>query len=112
MKVSILFWTSLFVLGATYFYTLLNTKFNHTTTIGSKQAFPNCTVKTKNGIFTNETIEIHTVDHGIKIVEAETHLGAMYGLGFIHGMDRLWQLDFMRRLSQGRLSEVFGIETL
>ena len=27
-------------------------------------------------------------------------------------MDRLWQLEFMRRLAAGRLSEMFGSETL
>jgi penicillin G amidase len=27
-------------------------------------------------------------------------------------MDRLWQLEFFRRLASGRLSEVFGSETL
>lgn len=27
-------------------------------------------------------------------------------------MDRLWQLDFMRRVAQGRLSEIIGSETL
>jgi len=36
----------------------------------------------------------------------------MYGLGFTHAMDRLWQLEFFRRLASGRLSEVFGSETL
>jgi len=36
----------------------------------------------------------------------------MFGLGFIHGMDRLWQLEFLRKLSTGRLSEIFGTETL
>jgi penicillin amidase len=39
-------------------------------------------------------------------------MGAMYGLGFVHAMDRLWQLEFMRKLSSGRLSELFGSETL
>jgi penicillin G amidase len=27
-------------------------------------------------------------------------------------MDRLWQLDKMRRVSQGKLSEIFGTKTL
>lgn len=48
----------------------------------------------------------------MKIVEATTQLGAVYGLGFIHGMDRLWQLEFMRKLASGRLSEIFGSETV
>jgi penicillin amidase len=35
-----------------------------------------------------------------------------FGLGYAHAQDRLWQLITMRRTVQGRLSEVFGHETL
>jgi penicillin amidase len=33
-------------------------------------------------------------------------------LGFIHAQDRLWQMELLRRASQGRLSEVFGERTV
>lgn len=33
---------------------------------------------------------------------------AMFALGFVHWQDRAWQMDFQRRVSQGRLSEVLG----
>ena len=36
----------------------------------------------------------------------------MFGLGFVHATDRLWQLEFFRKLAMGRLSEIFGSETL
>jgi acyl-homoserine lactone acylase PvdQ len=39
-------------------------------------------------------------------VDAETYEGAIYGLGFVHAKDRLWQLHFLRMLTQGRISEV------
>ena len=55
---------------------------------------------------------IHTVDQAIKIVEADTQQGAVYGLGFIQAMDRLWQLDMIRRMAYGRMSEVFGSDAL
>jgi len=35
-----------------------------------------------------------------------------FGLGFAHAQDRLWQMTTMRRTAQGRLSEVFGAQTL
>ncbi len=35
-----------------------------------------------------------------------------YALGFVHAQDRLWQMDFLRRLAAGRLSEVLGERTL
>ncbi|MEM6307127.1 MAG: penicillin acylase family protein, partial [Pseudomonadota bacterium] len=36
----------------------------------------------------------------------------LYGLGYAHAQDRLWQMMLMRRTAQGRLSELFGPETL
>jgi penicillin amidase len=33
---------------------------------------------------------------------------AVYALGFVHAQDRAWQLDFQRRVTQGRLAEVLG----
>jgi penicillin amidase len=32
----------------------------------------------------------------------------MFGLGFMHARDRLWQLEYLRRVGSGRLSEVLG----
>ena len=33
-------------------------------------------------------------------------------LGFAHAQDRLWQMELLRRVGQGRLSEIFGERTL
>lgn len=33
---------------------------------------------------------------------------ALYALGYVHAQDRAWQMDFQRRVSQGRLAEVLG----
>ena len=48
----------------------------------------------------------------MKLVQAKTVEGAIYGLGFIHAKDRLWQMDFYRHMAQGRLSEVLGPDTV
>ncbi|GGK31189.1 penicillin amidase [Deinococcus malanensis] len=37
---------------------------------------------------------------------------AVYALGFVHWQDRAWQMDFQRRVVQGRLSEVLGTAAL
>lgn len=39
---------------------------------------------------------------------AEGEADAYYALGFVHAQDRLWQMEFMRRLGSGRLAELFG----
>jgi len=112
-KLSLLLILSLLVLAANYIYTIVTNKFAHSTPLGPKKAITNCNVKANlQGQLTNETIEMHTVDHNIKIVEAETMQGAVFGLGFVHATDRLWQLEFYRKLARGRLSEIFGLETL
>jgi penicillin amidase len=33
---------------------------------------------------------------------------ALYTQGFLHAQERLWQMDKMRRLAGGRLSELVG----
>ena len=65
------------------------------TIIGDITEIPNCTVfkldaATNEVVPTEETIEIHQVDHGVKLVQAETFGGALFGLGFVHAKDRLW----------------------
>ena len=33
---------------------------------------------------------------------------ALFGLGYVHAQDRLWQMELQRRVGHGRLSEIFG----
>ena len=63
-------------------------------------------------ISTGEKIEIRTIEHGIRTVEAETIYGGMYGLGYVHAQDRLWFMNFYRHMSKGTLSSVFGSECI
>jgi len=37
---------------------------------------------------------------------------ALFGLGYVHAQDRLWQMEFQRRIGHGRLSEIFGDATV
>jgi penicillin amidase len=37
---------------------------------------------------------------------------ALFGLGYVHAQDRLWQMEFQRRVGHGRLSEIFGRATI
>jgi penicillin amidase len=47
-------------------------------------------------------------DYGIVYINAETMEDAWYGLGFCHGQDRAFQLEFNLRAGRGTLSEAFG----
>jgi penicillin G amidase len=45
-------------------------------------------------------------------VFATTRLDGLFGLGYVHAQDRLWQMEFQRRVGHGRLSEIFGSATV
>lgn len=49
---------------------------------------------------------------GVAYIRAETHLDAMFALGFAHAQDRLWQLEMNRRIAAGRVSEFAGPSTV
>jgi penicillin amidase len=43
---------------------------------------------------------------------ASTKADALFGLGYVHAQDRLWQMELQRRIGFGRLSEVLGAAAL
>jgi penicillin G amidase len=45
-------------------------------------------------------------------IEAASLLDATFALGFVHAQDRLFQMEFRRRLGAGRLAEVVGAAAL
>ncbi len=47
-------------------------------------------------------------DYGIPHIYAQNKKDAMIALGYVHAQDRLWQMELMRRIAPGRLSEIFG----
>lgn len=63
-------------------------------------------------ILNNEYLEyptkLHTDEHGFAHIKAENLEDAYFTLGVAHARDRLWQMDFLRRLARGQLSEVLG----
>ena len=49
---------------------------------------------------------------GVPHVRARSAARPCFALGFCHGQDRLWQLEFFRRATAGRLSEFAGADAL
>ena len=47
-------------------------------------------------------------DYGVPHIYANSQKDAMTTLGYVHAQDRLWQMELMRRIAPGRLSEMFG----
>jgi penicillin amidase len=50
--------------------------------------------------------------NGIAHIEAATHADAARALGYAHAQDRFWQMHVLRRVAEGRLSELFGSATV
>ena len=53
-------------------------------------------------------VRIETDSFGIPTIRAATAEDASLALGYVHARDRLWQLEFQRRVAAGRLAEVLG----
>ncbi len=57
-------------------------------------------------------VEVLIDDRGIPHVYGATLPDATFGLGFMHGRDRLFQVMMLQHASQGRLTELFGERAL
>jgi len=57
-------------------------------------------------------VEIVRDADAIPHIIAANKLDGLFGLGYAHAQDRLWQMEFQRRIGHGRLSEVLGAATL
>ncbi|MDH5798546.1 MAG: penicillin acylase family protein, partial [Paracoccaceae bacterium] len=57
-------------------------------------------------------LEIVRNNANVPHIFGQTDNDAYFGLGFVHAQDRLWQMMMLRRTAQGRLSEIFGEQTL
>jgi penicillin amidase len=57
-------------------------------------------------------VEIVRDADAIPHIFASAKRDAFFGLGFVHAQDRLWQMEFQRRVGHGQLSEVFGAATI
>ena len=56
----------------------------------------------------DKPVEVVRDAHSVPHIFAETEEDAYFALGFVQPQDRLWQMEFLRRLGAGRLAEVLG----
>jgi penicillin amidase len=57
-------------------------------------------------------VEIYIDSYGVSHIYAQNEEDLFLACGFIHARDRMWQMDFNRRLGFGRLAEVLGQRAL
>ena len=53
-------------------------------------------------------IEVLRDGEGIPHIFAKSDRDAWFAMGYVHAQDRLWQMEFQRRIAEGRLSEFLG----
>ncbi len=58
------------------------------------------------GIVTKVDVQVDTF--GIPHVTAGSETDMLRALGYLHATDRLWQMEFFRRIAAGRLAELMG----
>lgn len=56
----------------------------------------------------DKEVKVYFDDIGVPHIYAENQKDAYVALGYLHAQDRLWQMELMRRIAAGRLSEIFG----
>ncbi|MRH99637.1 penicillin acylase family protein [Kriegella sp. EG-1] len=66
----------------------------------------------KDLIGLNNEVNVYFDTYGIPHIYAIDEVDAMRTLGYVHAQDRLWQMELLRRVGTGRLSEVFGADLL
>jgi penicillin amidase len=59
---------------------------------------------------TSEDVTIYFDEIGVPHITAKNQKDAYVALGYVHAQDRLWQMELIRRIAAGRLSEIFGEE--
>ncbi len=55
-----------------------------------------------------EEVNVYYDTYGIPHIYAKTAADAYRAFGYVHAADRLFQMELMRRVGAGRLSEIFG----
>jgi hypothetical protein len=84
--------------------------------IGSAYALLRASLPTLDGTLAtralSSAVAIERDGLGIPTVWAANRSDLAYGTGFVHGQDRFFQMDLLRRLAAGELSELFGAVAL
>ncbi|HKF36137.1 MAG TPA: penicillin acylase family protein [Ktedonobacteraceae bacterium] len=60
----------------------------------------------------HEPVEVITDRYGVPHIYAQNEDDLFFAQGFVHAQERLWQMEFNRRLGSGELAEIFGAAAL
>lgn len=66
--------------------------------------------KTVKGLSNN--VEVAFDNYGVPHITSQNEEDMFFTLGYIHAQDRLWQMDLTRRVAEGRLAEIMGMDVV
>ena len=75
------------------------------------QAFPKTSGEIKV-VGLSQQVEVLRDQYGVAHIYAHTPEDLFFAEGYTHAQERFWQMEFQRRVAAGRLSEIFGENTL
>jgi penicillin amidase len=70
--------------------------------------YPEDETETINISGLEKEVKIYLDDYGIGHIEAQNLKDMLRAVGFYHGRNRFFQMDMIRRMSRGRLTEILG----
>jgi penicillin amidase len=59
-----------------------------------------------------QEVEVYFDDYGIPHIYAQNQEDAYFALGYLHAQERLFQMEIIKRLAQGRLAEILGAKLI
>jgi penicillin amidase len=78
--------------------------------LSHKSFYPDTGTVSITGI--SSDVKIYSDDYGVPHILASNESDMYFALGYMHARDRLWQMDLMRRVAEGRLAEILGTKVL
>lgn len=60
----------------------------------------------------NGTAKVYLEENGVPRIIADNELSGAYASGYTLASNRLWQMEYLKRLSQGKFSEILGKATI
>ncbi len=76
-----------------------------------RSSLPEYSGEIESDKITNE-IKIYRDSLAIPYISTSNQVDAAFALGFVHAQERIFTMDLVRRAAEGRLSEIFGSETV
>ncbi|WP_229205801.1 penicillin acylase family protein [Duganella sp. Leaf126] len=59
-----------------------------------------------------DAVSVARDNHGVPLISGTSRLDVAYATGFVHAQERYFQMDLLRRVAAGELSELFGPRAL